>query len=129
MKKKILTGVILSCFLLLITPTINAIQYNEVREVVEQQIQLKINSFEFEKLVGPILNLLLIIYKTYSLYLFFRLCVTYYLSRYGLRPGFILLALIEAIIMPFILILGIFLEFIYAILSIFNVNPNINWNY
>ena len=39
MKKKILIGVILSCFLLLVTPCINAIQLNEVKEEKQREIK------------------------------------------------------------------------------------------
>ena len=49
MKKKILIGVMLSCFLLLVTPCINAIEYSEEKGEIESNskdnISLKITSF------------------------------------------------------------------------------------
>jgi hypothetical protein len=40
MKEKILIGVILPCFLLFFTPCINAVEYNEVKEEVKENIDL-----------------------------------------------------------------------------------------
>ncbi len=44
MKKKVVISVILSCFLFLITPCINAIQIHEIREEIENRIQDNIKS-------------------------------------------------------------------------------------
>ena len=58
MRKTIIMGVILSCFLLLVTPCISAVEYNEVKEEVKQQIETNI----FNKLYkSSILNTILFI--------------------------------------------------------------------
>jgi len=43
MKRKIVMGIILSCFLLLITPCINAIQIHEINNDIDKKIFDNIN--------------------------------------------------------------------------------------
>jgi hypothetical protein len=45
MNKKILIGVILSCFLLLVTPCINAVEYKEINNELKNKIDNRINTF------------------------------------------------------------------------------------
>ncbi len=56
MKKKVVIGIILSCFLLLVTPCINVIEYKEVKETYKDFIEK-----EIELLNEPLFILLLLI--------------------------------------------------------------------
>jgi hypothetical protein len=64
MNKKIIIGVILSCFLLLVTPCINSVEYNEIKDNIKQQYSFEksfINNNKLSSYVG-IFNVLFIIY-------------------------------------------------------------------
>ena len=92
MRKTIIMGVMLSCFLLLVTPCINAVEYKEVREEVEQQFQNKlinIKSMNFGKNVDSI-TILIIIYLIISVITFF-IHIYIFIAALGLPTDFYLL--------------------------------------
>jgi hypothetical protein len=67
MNEKIIFGVILSCFLLLVTPCISAAEYNEVRNVINNRFKSNIqNMIDLKNdnniLISTIVPLMLIIY-------------------------------------------------------------------
>ena len=115
MNKKILIGVILSCFLLLVTPCINAVEYKEVKEEVKNQIESKISSLmtsEFKTVI--LLDVLLLVYFVLFLFWFYILLTTTH------PDGTRLLSFIESIIYASInaiyyMILGIY--FIYNFIT------------
>ena len=89
MNKKIIFGVMLSCFLLLVTPCINAVEYKEVKENTNSII---VNIFEKLGILSSIIPLL-IVYYIICYFISFFLLATYYPSwaqMYTLFEAFIL---------------------------------------
>jgi hypothetical protein len=89
MKKTIIMGVMLSCFLLLVTPCINAIEYKEVREEVMNELEnrvvslikkdfekLKLNFFKIDIINKSIISLISLFFEIYlTIAIFFVLII------------------------------------------------------
>ena len=50
MNKKIIFGVMLSCFLLLVTPCINAVEYKEIKDDIKSKIMSNIDFLDFKNI-------------------------------------------------------------------------------
>jgi hypothetical protein len=103
MNKKILIGVILSCFLLLVTPCINAVEYNEVKEEVNNRIDtsyLTLKSKILENGIGLINSIILIIIIISIIYL----CV-YFETGFFVGLLYILESIIKDLIPSILLII------------------------
>jgi hypothetical protein len=99
MKKKILIGVILSCFLLLVTPCINAVEYREVKDNIETQRYRLIDTFiNSDKQLGIISSMVFLIYFVIAYILLFLASITY-IDEYLLAIDTVIDTVFEKIIL------------------------------
>jgi hypothetical protein len=153
MKKTVLIGFILSCFLLLVTPCINAVEYKEVREEVESKIIIDFKDFynQIKYLINTltnniVINILLVLLFLYEIYLLFGTIMVWgfwepdlsfierilmiFISWFVQNLGTLIYNIGEFIIFLDLLIHNIieFIEFLYDIL-IPNFSDIMRYNY